>query len=64
MSQVRTEVRTKVTTYECRARGSVLRGRLVSRVRGWARGRNGNGVVRDVETGALYVVNLRALRKR
>lgn len=54
----------EVTEYECRARGSELRGRLVRRRRGWPRGRNGNGVVEDVESGERFVVNLRALRKR
>lgn len=51
----------KVTRYECRARGSVLRGKIVERVKGWPRGRNGNGIVRC--DGELFVVQLRALRK-
>lgn len=50
-----------ITEYTVRARGSVLRGRRVRRVKGWPVGRNGNGLV-EFE-GETFVLPLRALRK-
>ena len=52
----------KPVLYVCRARASVLRGQVVEREKGWPRGRNGNGLVRH--EGVLYVVPLRALRRK
>ena len=47
-----------MTSYACHARGSVLYRRVVTRRRGWPRGRNGNGLVEC--NGKRYVLPLRA----